>query len=38
MSTNMAQGQMHCFLMVKILGLEKEAIHSSAEEICAELV
>lgn len=38
MSTNKAQGKMHLFLMVKILGLEQESIYSSAGRSSAELV
>lgn len=38
MSTDKAQGKMHCFLMVTIPSLEKEASDSSVEETHAELV
>lgn len=38
MSTDKAQGKMHCFLLVTIPSLEKEASDSSVEETHAELV
>lgn len=38
MSTNKAQGEMCCFFMVAIPGLEREVSHSSVEETRAELV